>query len=306
MYSILAMFVNKAVFAASSLYLAAVIVAGVDPKYLIVMAVGAIVEQLIEPTCEVLAHRSPWHLRMLWIYSWLLLLLIPISPAVMIGVIWGWYMAIGKAMAMKVLPKVQRGAVFMVMSGLLCSVDPLLLVQGWWWGPGLMPIVSSVFLLFIETERGEIEVKELVSVTIKVFGSSLVSKGLYSALIVSMPALLAAEKAVKGVAGIPAGILKLLASVKEEQLKVTRVIAGVLSVMTVAFDWRTSFSILYALKKATMDRKLEFDGFATKIALKNILECVICGCALWAGGSGSTIFILLQAVSLVVWTGVRK
>lgn len=306
MYSILAMFTNKAIFACSSLYLATIIVAGVNPKYIIVMAVGAIVEQLIEPTCEVLAHRSPWHLKILWVWSLLLLLLIPISPAVMIGVVWGWYMAIGKAMAMKVLPKVQKGAIFMVLSGMICSVDPFLLMVGWWWGPGLMPIVSSVFLLFIGLEKGEIEIRELVSVTIKVFGTSLLAKGLYSALIVGTPTLLAAEKAVKGVAGIPAGVLKLLASVKEEQLKVTRVIAGVLSVMTVAFDWRTSFSILYALKKATMDRKLEFDGFATKIALKNILECVICGCALWAGGSGSTIFILLQAVSLVVWTGVRK
>ena len=166
-----------------------------------------------------------------------------------------------------------------------------------------MPIVSSVFLLFVGLEKGKIEVRELVSVTIKVFGTSLLSKGLYSALIVSMPTLLAAEKAVKGVAGIPAGVLKLLASVREEQLKVTRLVAGVLSVMAVAFDWRTGFATLYALKKATMDRKLEFNGFASKIALKNILECVILSAALFGlfgWGSGS-IFILLQAASLVVF-----
>lgn len=301
MHSILAMLANKAVFAISSIYLAEVILNGVSPNYLIVMAVGAIVEQLIEPTCEVMAHRSPRHLRKLWIWSLLLCLLIPIAPAFIIGVIWGSYMAIGKAMALKVLPKVQRGPTFMALSGLLCSVDPLLLMQGWWWGPGLMPIVSSIFLLFIETEEGELEIKELISVTVKVFGTSFLAKGLYSTLIVGIPAILAAEKAIKGIAGIPAGVIKLLASLKDEQLKTAQVIAAVLTIGTIAYDWRTSFICLYSLKKATMDRKLEFDEFASKVALKNMIECLVCVIALSCGGDGSIIFVLLQAASIVVW-----
>ena len=165
----------------------------------------------------------------------------------------------------------------------------------------MMPIITSIFLLFIETEKGKIEIKELVSVTVKVFGTSFLSKGLYSVLIVGMPTVLAAEKAVKGVAGIPAGVLKLLASVKEEQLKVTRIIAGVLSIATIVFDWRVSFLCLYALKKATMDRALEFDRFASKIALKNILECGVCAAALFYGGDGNIVFTCLQAASLIVW-----
>lgn len=301
MYSIFAMLANKAVFAISSVYLAAIISTGVDPRYLLVMAVGAIVEQLVEPTAEVMAHRSPWHLKMLWIGSLSLLLLIPVSPALMIGVIWGCYMAIGKAMVIKVLPKVQKGSTFMVASGLLCSVDPLLLMQGWWWGPGLMPIASSAFLLFIKTEKGEVEVRELVSVTVKVFGTSFLSKGLYSMLIVGMPTLLAAEKAVKGVAGIPAGVLKLLASLKDDELKAAQVIATVLTIGTVAYSWRASFLCLYCLKKATMDRALEFEAFASRIALKNMIECVVCAIALLYGGDGNTIFICLQAASLIVW-----
>lgn len=301
MRTIIAMFANKAIFAISSVYLAAIISTGVNHNYLLVMAVGAIVEQLVEPTCEVMAHRSPWHLKMLWVWSLLLCFIIPIAPAFMIGVIWGTYMAIGKAMVIKVMPKVQKGSTFMVASGLLCSVDPLLLMQGWWWGPGLMPIASSSFLLFIKTEKGELEIKELVSVTVKVFGTSFLSKGLHSALIVGVPTLLAAEKAVKGVAGIPAGVIKLLASLKDDELKTAQIIATVLTIGTVAYDWRASFLCLYCLKKATTDRALEFSKFASKIALKNIVECAICGIALLYGGDGNTIFICLQAASLIVW-----
>ena len=269
------------------------------------IAVGAVIEGLIEPTCEILGHRSPHHLKMMWILSLPLLLLIPVSPAFILGVIWGHWMAIGKSMALKVLPTVRHGSIYMVLSGLLCSLDPILLWKGWWWGPALMPIISSVFLLFVETRKGEICFREVILVTMKSFGSSSLSRFLWSLLIVKMPLLLAAEKVVKGLAGIPAGVVKVSASIEVAQLKVTKQIAAILSIITVVIDWRTIFSILYRWRKANMDRELLFDSFSNRVMLKSAIECCILGFALIEGGQAATVFISLQAAQLVVWVKLK-
>lgn len=304
MFAIFSMLINKGIFAFSSYLLAILLSGDKDYKmYLQILGYGVLIEALIEPTFEIMAHRASRFLRKAWYAGLIFLPFMYLNLGLFGGIVWGYYMALGKAMSMKTLPRVKKGGFYMVLSGILVSLDPLALYLNLEFLVAIFPVLASIFLLFVELEEGELDFKEIITVTLKIFGTSFFSKIAYRFIITSHQDFLAAEKAVKGLAGIPVGVLKLTASVKNEDLKITKFIAALAGLCVCLVDWRCVFLVAYNYKKAEMHREKVFSKFANRESFRSILELVVFSVALGVAepGSGELIFLVAQIASFVIF-----
>ena len=304
MFSVIATLLNKLFFFLSILALGDVLEGGGYTHYVAMLAIGGVVEAVCEPAVEYLAHKAPFKLRWLWGWGLLLVPAAPYAPSLILGAVWGLYMALGKASAFKILPKGGlKGSVLITLSGILCCFDFLFLLNGIWWVVALMTIFSSSFLFFVEVDDGEINLKELLEVSAKVFTSAFLVKALWGLVVVQIPSMLILEKKLKALAGIPSAVLKLTASVGAESLKKVKVFALFVSGITIFWDWRVAFLLAFTYRKAQLERALEFRKLANRQLLKNVCEAILFGAVLVVfqrDENAALIFLVYQSFNLIL------
>lgn len=304
MFSVIATLLNKFFFFLSIVELTKVLTGGEFSGYIAMLAIGGVTEAVFEPAIEYLAHKAPHKLRWFWGLGLLLVPAAPYSPPFIFGMIWGLYIALGKVAAFKVLPKAGlKGSVLITISGVLCCFDFVFLKNGAWWLVSLMAVISSSFIFFVRVEDGEVDLRELLEVSAKVFTSAFLVKTLWGLVIVQVPTLLVMEKGLKALAGIAAAVLKLTASVESKDLRRVKVLAILIAAATIYSNWMVIFLLAFTYRKAQLERALEFKKLANRRLLKNACEAILLG-VLLAFSQGNedavVIFLIYQAFNLII------